>query len=129
MTRKKRKGYTLLEVAISFACIGIMMAGVFSATNLMSKTKAQADSSIVMNAFVVSAVETINADLEDGVDILSLDYNNDARIYTGSLNTNITISFQQDVFNHTLYLLKIDMADKVVDYRQVVRILLRGDPR
>lgn len=127
MRHKRRKGYTLLEVAISFACIGIIMAGVFAASSFMSQTKEETDASIVMNTFVISAIEIIKGDLDDGVDILSNDYNEDSRIYSGGLSTSIVIYFQEDVFGKTLYEVKLDMSDKLINYRQTARVLLRGD--
>ena len=127
MARKKRKGYTLLEVAISFACIGIMMAGVFAAASFVSKTKGETDSSIVMNTFVISAIETIQGDIADGIDVLSVDYNQDSRIFSSSLQTEIVIYSQDDVYGKPLYQVKIDMTNKLIGNRNVVRVLLRGE--
>ena len=127
MRHRRRKGYTLLEVAISFACIGIIMAGVFAASSYMSQAKEETDTSIVMNTFVISAIEIIKGDLDDGVDILSNDYNEDPRIFSGDLSTSIVIYFQEDVFGKTLYEVKLEMSDKLIHYRQTARVLLRGD--
>ena len=103
------------------------MAGVFAAASFVSKTKGETDSSIVMNTFVISAIETIQGDIADGIDVLSVDYNQDSRIFSSSLQTEIVIYSQDDVYGKPLYQVKIDMTNKLIGNRNVVRVLLRGE--
>ena len=124
--RHTRKAFTLLEFVFSFACLAIIMVSVISVTTyLIDSTRKIVDETVIEN-YVVLVATTLEQNLKENVDIISIDYSEDQRFQSNSLNTEISVYRQENVFGKDLYQIVVDAESINSGNRDIVRFFLRG---
>lgn len=128
-TPKQRHGYTLAEALLSLVCISFVILAVVSSTSFIRNSAQSIRGQALIETYMVSVAETITQDLQDGVDISNVDYNNDIRLNdrdrTG-VSSNIIVDWQEGVFGATLYEIRVECYAYKYDVEDTVRFFLRG---
>lgn len=124
-TANKRNGFTFAETLFSLFCITVVMVAIFSVITFMRNVAVSVEMSAIMETHLISIAESISQDLEDDVDITSVDYADDPRIAVDGISSTITVYMQEDVFGEPIYQVIVDSVASAASVRQVTRFFLR----
>ena len=127
--RKQRRGYTLTEALLSLVCISFVIVAVLTSTAYIRRSSQAVRGEALVETYLVSVAETITQDLQDGIDITNVDYNQDVRLNdwrrTGIYAT-IDIDWEENVFGSALYEIRVDYSAHNYNVEGTSRFFLRG---
>lgn len=123
---KKRKGFTVTEALFCLICVAFVVGAVVSVAAFLRGASASVRAGASIETYVISVAEAISLDIEDGVDITDVDYNEDPRLDSSALHSQISVFWQEDVMGEMLYWVRVDCLHKDTNTNQVATFFLRG---
>lgn len=101
---KRRRGMSFIEVICSLVIIGMLSTAVMASVSILSKATASTVHYTALRMDAVHRIDTIQGDLEDGLEIDSLSYNDyDER---SPITADVQVVVIGEAFGESLYLVE-----------------------
>lgn len=123
---RARTGYTLIEAVVTLASLTILIVAILSVLVYLNRAAEIVKSNASIQSYVIDVTETISRDLNDGLDILAIDYTESPEITNKQVSGEITVYEQPDVFGKSLYMIEIDVIAKEQGVQDIIRVYLNN---
>ena len=120
---KRRRGMTFTESIVSMVIVAMLATMLVALISLMRSNMKDTLSYANMRIYAISTFETIQMDLENGIEIDTQNYDDDGK--ESGVWSTVTIECMESVFDKPLYHVQISMIHKETHNHVKTQAILR----
>ena len=123
VSRKRRRGMSFVEVVASLFVITMICSIVLGMSIIIKHSMASTVGYIDLKMYATDTIEKIRSDLENGIEIDTVDYNDYSS--SSTVTADVQIDYIEDVYGKPLYKVELQLVDKKSRERTTIKTLLR----